>query len=354
MNLMELKDALEPEDIKRVLLEYGISPIQQTEEFLVYPTVCHNLSAGSPKLYYYYNTRLFVCYTECNDSFNIFQLIQKMEKLQGYDKTIFEIAENIGFGNAEDRSRTEEEIREEQNLTFLTSLSRRTEAPLVSYESVDESILENFLYDNKYTGVWLEEGMTEEALRVFEIGFSIKDEAISIPHRDKNGKLIGVRGRFLSPNAPNKYMPLSLSGKLLTHAIRGNLYGLHLNKANIERLGKVIIFESEKSVILFGSLFGQDNNIAVATCGNRITNEQIRLLTDLNIEEVVLAFDQDFTDEASFQSLIERYDKIGKRLAIYFNTSVLIDWEGDVDYKDSPLDKGDDIFNKIYSMRYYI
>lgn len=354
MNLMEIKDALGPEDIKRILLEYGISPVNETDEFLLYPTVCHNIDGGSHKLYYYFNTKLFVCFTHCDAAFNIFQLIQKMEKLQGYDRTIFEIAERIGFGSVAERRRTEEEIREEQNLLFLNSLMKKTEAPLIDYNPINEGILKNFLYDNKYTGPWLEEGMTPEALAVFEIGFSIKDNAISIPHRDINGNLIGVRGRFLSPDAPNKYMPLSLSGALLTHAIRGNLYGLNLNKENIERLGRVIIFESEKSVILFGSLFGLENNIAVATCGNRITNEQIRLLTDLNIQEAVLAFDQDFYDQVTRNALLDKYDEIGRRLAMYFNTSVIIDWEKLTEYKDSPIDKGKEVFNKLYANRYYI
>ena len=103
MNLIELKNMLTPEDIQRILAEYGVSPVQETEQYLIYPTVCHNLEGGSPKMYYYFDSRMFVCYTECQDSFNIFQLVQKMEGLRGYKFNIFEIAEKVGYGTTPQR-----------------------------------------------------------------------------------------------------------------------------------------------------------------------------------------------------------------------------------------------------------
>lgn len=354
MNLVELKNILEPDDIKRILFEYGISPVQESESFLLYPTFCHNLEGGSHKLYYYFDSKMFVCYTECNDSFNIFQLVQKIEKLHGYNFNIFEIADKIGYGTSPQRRKTEEDIKEEKELLFLKQLAIRTEAPIVSYEKIDEEILTNFSYDKKYLKLWIEEGINKDTLDEFQIGYSVKDDAISIPHRDMNGNLIGVRGRFLSQDALNKYMPLSLSGRLLNHATRGNLYGLYENKENIQRLKRIIIFEGEKSVLKFNSFFGRDGNTAVATCGNRITNEQIRLFNEMQVEEVILAFDKDYTTEIERQELLKKYDNIANRLSIYFNTSVMIDWTDLTGYKDSPIDQGKEVFEELFDARYYV
>lgn len=354
MNLTELRKTMEPEDIKRILYEYGVSPALETESYLVYPTVCHNIEGGSHKLYYYFDSKMFVCYTECNDSFNIFELIQKIEKLHGYTLNIFEVAEKMGYGTSPQRLRTEEEIREEKELLFLKQLSSKTEAPLLKYDSLDESVLSNFSTDKKYLSLWLNEGINEETLNRFKIGYSVKDEAISIPHRDAEGNLIGVRGRFVGPNPLNKYMPLTLSGKLLNHATRGNLYGLYENKENIERLRRVVIFEGEKSVLKMNSIYGSDGNTAVATSGNKVTNEQIRLFTELNVEEVVLAFDKDFKTELEREEILKRYESIAKRLSIYFNTSIIVDWINATDYKDSPIDKGKEVFEELFAARYFI
>lgn len=110
----------------------------------------------------------------------------------------------------------------------------------------------------------------------------------------------------------------------------------------------------EKSVILHGSYYKQENNIALATCGNKVTTEQINLLLGMGIQELVLAFDQDFKDPYERDALIAKYNEIGERMAKYFKVSILIDWEGDLDYKDSPIDKGPEVFNKLFKQRYYV
>ena len=158
----------------------------------------------------------------------------------------------------------------------------------------------------------------------------------------------------MSPDSPNKYMPLSLNGKLLTHSLRGNLYGLYENKENIKSKGRVVLYEGEKSVLHHGSLFGQENNISVATSGNRVSNELINLLIECGVQEVILAFDQDFKSPFERDSLIANYITIAERLKQYFTVAIIIDWDQDVEYKDSPIDKGKEVFNKLYSNRFYV
>lgn len=354
MNLTEIKENLEPDNIKQILSEYGVLPIREESEYFVYPTICHNVDGGSSKMYYYFNTKLFVCYTECDANFNIFELIQKVEALQGYKISIFDAAEKIGFGVTPFRKKTEMELLEEKTRRFIENSLSRTVAPPLEYEALNPNLLRGLRYNEEYLSPWLDEGMTEEILKQFDIGYSIKDLAISIPHKDKNGNLIGIRGRFMEDGALNKYMPLSIDGKLLNHSIRGNLYGYYENIGNIRKKRRAVLYEGEKSVLLHGSFYGIENNIALAVAGNKISNEQINLLIDNDIQEVVIAFDQDFKTPYERDIIMGKYMEIGERLSKYFKVSVLIDWEDDLDYKDSPIDKGPEVFNKLYMNRFFV
>src|SRR5574344_1935070 len=88
MNFKELREQLTDESIKNILAQFNIEPVLEDETSITYPTCCHNLVGGSPKLIYYKNTKLFHCYTECSASFDIFTLLQKMYRLRGKEITL--------------------------------------------------------------------------------------------------------------------------------------------------------------------------------------------------------------------------------------------------------------------------
>ena len=46
-----------------------------------------------------------------------------------------------------------------------------------------------------YHQSWLDEGITHEAMKKFNIMWHQRSERIVIPHRSSDGRLIGVRGR---------------------------------------------------------------------------------------------------------------------------------------------------------------
>ena len=49
---------------------------------LFFPTICHNPYGAhmNMKLYYYKDSHLFRCYTECDETMNIFKVIQKAKE----------------------------------------------------------------------------------------------------------------------------------------------------------------------------------------------------------------------------------------------------------------------------------
>ena len=132
-----------------------------------------------------------------------------------------------------------------------------------------------------------------------------------------------------------------------------NLYGIENAAQRIRDMQTAIIVESEKSVLQFQSYFGTANNICVAVCGSSISNYQFNILKNLGIQEMVVAFDRDFknNDYEKIQEVQEKIAKVAKKFSPYVTVSVVFDNENLLGYKDSPLDKGKDIFNHLFSNR---
>ena len=86
--LRELRQEVSDQQIKDILLQFNVEPHYESDAFIIFPTCCHNLEGGSPKLYYYKNTKLFKCYTDCNELFDIFTLLMKMYALRGKEITL--------------------------------------------------------------------------------------------------------------------------------------------------------------------------------------------------------------------------------------------------------------------------
>ena len=71
----KIKNELTLDQIEEVLNEFDAEP-ELRGEIIVSKTVCH--CGQSHKLYYYPNTSLFRCYTDCGESFDIFELTRKV------------------------------------------------------------------------------------------------------------------------------------------------------------------------------------------------------------------------------------------------------------------------------------
>ena len=96
----EIRDSLSTDDIFELLEEWGGEP-ERCPTGLIARTICHNglNDEASRKLYYYENTRLFKCYTECAETqgFDIFDLTRKIMKIQnGIDMSLYD-ALKVGF-----------------------------------------------------------------------------------------------------------------------------------------------------------------------------------------------------------------------------------------------------------------
>lgn len=358
----ELKKSLSIDEIIRVVRLLGSeNEIDRREKGEIhFNTICHNKNEGSHKLYYYVNSQIFHCYTGCSESFDIFDLIIKNHKLKGinlnFQQAVRWLAEKTGrsFGFGFDTT-IKPNLDLEDDWKWLNRFNeKRIEIPVLPQH--DERVLDVFSNYKHYS--WLSEGIGVGVMELFEIGFYNKYERITIPCRDINGRLIGIRGRATRDydiENKKKYMPIKVEDTLYNHPTAYSLYGIHKTKEAIKRFKKAIIFEGEKSV-LKAETFYNKNNFAVAVYGSNVSLVQREMLLNLGIEEVILAFDKSFKkhDSKEAYEYAKKIKKIAYMFSPYVRTYVLWDSFGVLKEDMSPIDNGQQILEFLLKNKYEI
>lgn len=351
-SLKEMRMRLSEEDIKNILAKMGVFTVGETETALVFPTVCHNETGGSPKLYYYKNEKIFKCYTQCNHMFDIFTLIQKIDGVRGMETTLPQAIEFTGLDNTEYAETPKEALADLEYLRKLKDSHNSLTAEDFSekIEILDPNLANEFIPSLSGLKPWLDEGISAAALEKYNIRYDEENNAITIPHYNEKGELIGIRGRFFGENAKAKYMPIKHKNRTLSHPVGRFLYGYHQNKETAERVKTAVIFEGEKSVIKMETHF-PNFNMSFATSGKKITLAQLNILLKLKVKEIVLGYDKDYKNKKEMKEKIQEYQKIVEVLKPYFEVSILIDDEDLLGFKDSPIDRGPEIFMKLMNER---
>ncbi len=358
---LKIRESLNSDHIFDLLQEFGGDPISTPFGFTS-STICHNMPGeGSRKLYYYNNTDLFQCYTGCAESsFDIFQLVIKVFQIQKHidfdlNDAIRWVAQKYGLSGekAENQDDLIDDWKHFVNYERIQDLSLKSNE--IVLKEYDESILNRLNYSIKLTP-WINEGISQEALNKFKIGFYPGEDQITIPHFDKDNRFIGLRGRTMvaaDADAWGKYRPVKINKVWYNHPLGMNLYGLNWSKDNIKTVKKAIIFESEKSVLLYGSYFGIDNNISVACCGSSISSHQIQLLIDAGAEEIIIAFDRQFKNigDEEFKRLKANLMKLREKYKNIVLISFIFDKNMITNYKSSPIDEGPEKFLQLFKER---
>ena len=334
------------EDKVRILMEALGADVIEKDDYFMISTICHNenIEEASHKLYYYKNSHMFYCYTECG-SLSIFKVLKNYYETRGieYDwyHDVYEAVINCSV-RPNPSNNYYKSIREEYAL-------RKDRKELPSYP---EGILDCFI--KLYPVEWLQDSISKEAMDKFNIRYSISQNKIIIPHYDVNNRLIGIRGRALSKQDIEnfgKYMPVQLEGKWYSHPLSLNLYGLNKNKDNIKRARVAYIFESEKSVLQFDSF--SIPNCAVASCGSNINKFQIDLLMRYCApQEIVICFDNE--EKEGEEKYFQKLWNICNKYKNYCNMSFIYDRKNLTRKKDSPSDRGETIFKELLERRIMI
>ena len=353
----KIKESLSTENIFDLLVEWGGDP-EYTDFGILSTTICHNLPGeGSRKLYYYDNSTLFKCYTGCDSTFDIFELAMKVFDIQ-YRKEL-DLNDAVRLVAAKFGLSGDYVIEENESIDWklLDSYDRLADIEVKDYsvclKEYDSVILDRLNY-NVIIAPWLDEGISQEAMNAARIGYYPGADMITIPHFDANGRFIGLRGRALAQDDVErfgKYRPIKIMGQMYNHPLGMNLYNLNNSKVNIDFLGKAIVFESEKSCLLYKSYF--DCDISVACCGSNISAHQIHMLMEAGAKEIIVAFDRQFQEigDKEFKHLTANLTKLHNKYKNEVQLSFIFDKNMITSYKASPVDEGKDKFLQLFKER---
>lgn len=356
MNAKEIKSKLTLDHIVEILEDLGAEPRQSSNLNEIWcKTICHN--GHSHKLYLYKDSLNFNCYTNCG-SMDILQVIQNVLDCN-LVQAINYIKDKFGFHNSSFHYGFETTVHT-NDIDILDALLDKRQVVKKEewkpFKIIDESILGE--YYNFYHKSFYEDGVSPAVLSKFEIKYDILNYRVIIPHRDKDGKLVAIRCRNLDEELVEngrKYVPIMHNGKLLSAPTAQYFYGLYQNEENIRMCKKVILVESEKAVMQYETMF-PNGNITLALSSSHLSDFQIDILKDLGVEEVIIALDKEYekagTDE---EKLYE--SKLRKTIANRLNfctVSLIWDVKGLLNKKDSPMDKGRDIFLDLFINRRYL
>lgn len=184
--------------------------------------------------------------------------------------------------------------------------------------------------------VWEREGISRVSLDKFQVYYDSFSDRLVYPIRNPDGKIVNIGGRTLDEDWKEKklrkytyFMPW---GELKT------IYGFSENLESIKKQGEIILFEGCKSVLL-ADTWGIHNAGAILT--SHLNSNQMKLLIGLGCR-VVFALDKDVSI---------RNDRNIGRLKQFVNVEFIWDGAGLLDEKDSPVDKGPEVWKKLYEGR---
>ena len=345
MNAKDLINVLTNQDVINLMKELGCDNYIDKSSEIIFSTICHN--GKSMKLYYYKENKKFQCYSHCGNM-SVYDLIMKVKECDfatafKFLKDSISDSEMRGYGF----DFAEEKIVDLKDIVV----------PEI------EPLEKQFLYDvfsKQPVECWIDEYISYETQKKFKIRYDKTKDYIIIPHFDwKTGKLIGIRKRVLNKieaEKYGKYTPLFYDSKSYSHALGLNLYGLNETKENIKKYEKVVIFESEKSVLKFDTMYS--NNISVSVCGSNFSNTQKKILLELGVKEIIIGLDRQYKDENDEEGVVWRNKilKMSENLLDYCRVSYI--WDNDenrcLDFKDSPIDCGKDKFEYLIKNRIFV
>lgn len=356
LSAKQIKDRLTVKQILILMEELGADAIEsRNPNEIHFRTVCHG--GDSHKLYFYLDSKNFHCYTNCG-SMDILKVLQNSLGIS-LTKAIEHIALRfgmndvfqVGFTNAEN-------LVESDDWSLMSSFKTRVTAEdkPKEFKVIDENILRHF--HKMAHRSFLNDGINMQTIHKFEIMYDIYYNRIIIPHRNSNGDLIAIRCRNLEEDLVNngmKYMPVTINGKLLSAPTGQYFYGLFHNQDNIKKFKKVILLESEKAVMQLDSMYPK-TNIGLALSSSNLSKFQIDILKELGVEEVIVALDKEFEVVGTEEEMLYRkriIKTILNRLKTAgFLVSVIWDSNNLLNKKDSPTDRGIEIFESLLSNRF--
>lgn len=346
-----IKDEISEDDVFTLLQEFDADP-KMCSDYIVARTVCHGGEAH--KLYYYFNNRIFTCYTDCGESFDIFDLVSKVKGVD-FNTAIFYLVNFFNLQHKVDAVEQETLSEDWKIIRKWNELLNISYTPTGKMElpTYDSAILSNFPQPRILD--WEDEHITKEVCDYMNIHYDPSNGSILIPHYNDTGQLIGIRERTLIKDNEKygKYRPARIEGKLYNHPLGFNLYGLDKAKGMIGDMGIAVVTEAEKSVFQIMSYLGTKSSMAVSMCGSTLSNYQFHQLLDIGAKEICIAVDRDYHElyDDEYDKILTKIERMYNKYSPLCKISFMFDTAGLTGYKCSPTDCGKDVFLRLWKDR---
>lgn len=295
----------------------------------VYAAHCPRHEDKTPSLMITPSKNLFYCHS-CHVGGNIINWIMTFEHLSfndAVDKTAMLAGIEI------------DHLKTCESLSYFKQIKRSQVQPIKFI--TDRQILPWSYYEqfaNEIPQEWVDEGISADILQEYEIRVDKKSNRIVYPVYDKDGNFIGVKGRTRFKN----YKDLQIKKYLNYQKIKTTDYfmGMKQNRDNILATKSVIIFEGLKSVMHVAG-WGYNNCLSSET--SDINDAQAAILISMGIRDLTIAFDRDVG--------IGHIRKTTKLLQKYMNVYAVYDKWGLLQDKDSPCDRGEEVWRTLYERK---
>lgn len=346
MDYKEIIDNLKIESVIELMKKLGADRYIEKETHIIFPTICHNTdaAAASMKLYFYKDTKMFVCYTE-DSNMSIFKFLKTYYETRQIEYDWFEDIYNVVLDCANLTKTEGFEPAQYESLKERYKKKRQTPG-LPNYP---KNILD--IFTKYYPVEWLNDGISKKAMDKYNIRFSISQNKIIIPHYDVENNLVGIRGRALNQwevENVGKYMPVQVEGRWYKHPLSLNLFGLNQNKENIKKYGVCYVGEAEKFCLQCESF--NMANVSVGVCGSQFNKYQLNLLLKYcNPREIIICFDKE--EKEGEHKYFDKLYGICEKYKNYCNFSFIYDTKNLLRLKDSPTDRGEEIFKELLRER---
>lgn len=295
----------------------------------VYAAHCPRHEDKTPSLMITPSKNLFYCHS-CHVGGNIINWLMTFEHLSfndAVDKTAMLAGIEI------------DHLKTCESLSYFKQIKRSQVQPIKF--ATDRQILPWSYYEqfsNEIPQEWVDEGIPADVLREYEIRVDKKSNRIVYPVYDKDGNFIGVKGRTRFKN----YKDLQIKKYLNYQKIQTTDYfmGMKQNRDMILADKSAIVFEGLKSVMHVAA-WGYNNCLSSET--SDINDAQAAILISMGIRDLTIAFDRDVE--------MGHIRKTTKLLQKYMNVYAVYDKWGLLQDKDSPCDRGEDVWRILYERR---
>ena len=331
--MMYSQEALEDMASKVDLYEYASHTVEFVKHYHnTHYCVCPFHHEKTASMAINADENFFHCFG-CGKSGNIYQWIQWTE-----GRTFAEAVEKVAnLTNTDVNS-----YYESETVGFFKLLKKLHQQDTPTGEVTRDRLDLNADYYSRYKDEipqeWLDEGIPAATMKKYEIRVDESANRIVYPVYDASFNLIGVKGRTRFQN----YKQLKIMKYMNYHKIGQVDYFQGMKQAYdaIMESKTIIIVEGIKSVMKLDS-WGYHNVVSAET--SVINDKQTMLLIKMGVKEVVIAFDKDVT--------VAKIKGSTALLRKYTNVFAVIDKEGALGDKESPCDRGKEVWQYLYERR---